>query len=401
VKIAIVSDMHIGYERFADDAFKQARDALEKASELADAIIMPGDIFDKRSPKPEVIAQAINIFRDLAKKSWKARVTSFNGRENSRRFTDIPVVGISGTHERTAFGKENPLSLLGLAGLIVDTSEATTVIEKDGDRVAIFGLGGLSEERVKGTLLELDPKPVEGAFNIFMFHQSIYEILPFSNDFIHYDDLPKNFDLYVDGHIHSRIESKVHGKLFLIPGSTVLTQLKEGEQEEKGFLLFDTEKYSYEFIAIDSRQLVFRTIEFDNATPNAIREKCDNAIKEILGSSRERPIIRLKLQGTIDSGFNSTDMPLHSVMMKYSQKAIIEMDHSKLVNPELQYEIENLRDSKIGNIPIKELGMGILGAKLKDQKFDENLNYTELFGILSEDSKKEKVLKRALEFLEG
>ena len=139
---------------------------------------MPGDIFDKRSPKPEVIAQAINIFRELSKKDWGAKVARFDGR-GTRNHTTIPIIGISGTHERTAAGKENPLSLLGLAGLIVDTSEATTIIEKDGEKVAIFGLGGLSDERVKETLQELDPKPIEGAFNIFMFHQSVFELLPF------------------------------------------------------------------------------------------------------------------------------------------------------------------------------------------------------------------------------
>ena len=133
-------------------------------------------------------------------------------------------------------GKDNALNLMGLAGLLVDTSEATTIIEKDGEEVAIFGFGGIAEERVREQLVALDPKPVDGMFSIFMFHQSVYEILPFSDDFIHYDELPKGFDLYVDGHIHSRIEHTVHGKPFLIPGSTVLTQLKDGGAGAEGFL---------------------------------------------------------------------------------------------------------------------------------------------------------------------
>ncbi len=400
MRIAIVSDMHIGYERFADDAFKQAKEALEMASSMADAIIMPGDIFDRRSPKPEVMAQAINIFREISKKPWKVKVSSFNGR-GTNSHTSIPVIGISGTHERTAFGKDNPLSLLGLAGLIVDTSEATTVIEKDGEKVAIYGLGGLAEERVKDTLAELDPKPIEGIFNIFMFHQSVYEILPFSNDFIHYEDLPKGFDLYVDGHIHSRVDATVHGKKFIIPGSTVLTQLKEGEQDGKGFVIFDTKTYSYEFVEIGSRKLVFKTLEFNAAKPGDVRERCEDEIDGILKGTSNRPIIKLKLEGTIDSGFSGADMPIHSIVVKYSQKAIIEIDSSKLTNPETQSDIENLRDSKIGSMPIKDLGMSILGSKLKEQKFAESLNYVELFNILSDSSKKEKVLKEAMGFLIG
>jgi len=62
MKIAIVSDLHLGYERFYEDAYLQAKEALEKASSMADMLIIPGDLFDNRSPKPEVLAQGMNIF---------------------------------------------------------------------------------------------------------------------------------------------------------------------------------------------------------------------------------------------------------------------------------------------------------------------------------------------------
>lgn len=390
--------MHIGYERFSEDACSQAWEALEKASGMADAIIIPGDVFDKRAPKPEVMAQAINIFRELSKKKWKAKVVSSNSTE-TKPYTRVPVIAISGTHERTAFGKENPLSLLGLAGLLVDADEATVVLEKERERVAVFGLGGLSEEMVKPKLLELDPKPISGAFNIFMFHQSIYELLPFSSDFIHYDDLPKGFDLYVDGHIHSRVEATVHGKKFLIPGSTVLTQLKEDEQEDRGFILFDTTTYTYEFITIKCRQLVFKSLQFNAAEPKEIKERCEQEIERILKASREKPIIRMKLEGTMAKGFNSIDIPVNSITSKYGQKATIDFDNSKLLDPELQSDIEAIRENKIGDMPISELGMNILGERLKELKFDDKIKYAELFGILSDMSKKEKVLIEAMRFL--
>lgn len=397
MKVAIVSDMHIGYERFYDDAIKQAREAMELASTLADLIILPGDIFDKRAPKPDVIAQAINLFREIADKDWKAKVVEFRGGE---RYTDVPIIAISGTHERTAAGKENALNLLGLAGLLVDTSEATTIVEKDGERVAIYGLGGLSEERVKGKLLELDPKPVEGMFSIFMLHQSIYEILPFSDDFIHYSDLPKGFDLYVNGHIHSIVEATVHGKPFLIPGSTVLTQLKDGEQEPKGFMLFDTKSKTYEFIKINSRVMFARDLHFDEADPNEIKKRCEQEIESILAKGHDRPIIRLKLDGTLASGFDSTDMPLQTVMVKYSDRAIMDIDSAKLINRELESRIDEVRESRDGGSSIKERGMQMLMERLREQKV-EDIDAPELFRILSSDSKKEKIIAQAIELLDG
>ena len=157
MKIAIVSDLHIGYEKFRDDAQRQAKNAIDKAASLADTIIIPGDVFDKRAPPPDVIAQGIEIFRDAGRRDvMKGKVAGFYG--NREIYTDVPIIVIPGTHERTSEGRENVLQLLSLAGLVVDTSESTTIIEKDGERVAVYGLGGLSEERVKETLKKIGSK---------------------------------------------------------------------------------------------------------------------------------------------------------------------------------------------------------------------------------------------------
>ena len=395
MKLAIVSDLHIGHEKFSDDAVKQAREAMELASTMADAMLLPGDIFDRRSPKPEALAQAINLFRDLSKRNWAAKVTSFSGKAH----TDIPVVAISGTHERTMEGKDNPLNLLALAGLLIDTSEATTIIEKDGEKVAIFGLGGLSEDRVKERLKEINPKPLPGAFNIFMFHQSVYELLPFSDDAIRYDDLPDGFDLYVCGHIHTMIEGKVHGKKFLIPGSTVLTQLKEGEQEQKGFIIFDTEKQTYEFKHINSREFVHRTIHFDGAEPKDVLKRSEDEVNSILSSSKGKPIIRLSLEGTIKDGFTNLDMPIQTITGRYSGKAMLSIDASRLVSPAVENGIADIRENRAGSVPIKDLGMGLFISKLKELKFSDPAKASELFEILSSSSNKEKVMKEAEEFL--
>ncbi|MCL5430179.1 MAG: DNA repair exonuclease [Candidatus Marsarchaeota archaeon] len=398
MKLAIVSDLHIGYERFAEDSYKQAREALEKASEMADAILIPGDVFDKRAPKPEVIAKAINIFRDVSKKDWKARVTGMSNSNGNKRYTDVPILVIPGTHERTSEGKENVLTLLALAGLVVDISESTATVENDGEKLAVFGLGGLSEDRVKETLQRLDPKPLEGAFNVFMMHQSTYELLPFSDDIIRYDDLPKGFDLYVDGHIHSRVEAIVHGKEFLIPGSTVLTQLKDGEQEKKGFILFDTKDSKHEFIPIDSRE--FRTIhlKFDNAKPAQISDKCKTEIDNAIGKWHN-PIIRLCIEGTLEDGYYANDLILRPLRIRYGNRAYLEFDVSKLKSPEMEKEIDSLRTGVFEGTSIKEIGIVTFLAKLKESKYDGKIDPGKLFEILSKDAKKESVLKEATSLL--
>lgn len=401
MKIAIVSDLHIGYERFYEDAYIQARAALEKANELADAIIIPGDIFDRRSPTPDVLAQAINIFRDLKESiRSKARVADFIPVDgNTKSHTDMPIVAIPGTHERTAAGRENALQLLGLAGLLVDTSESTTILEKDGERVAIFGLGGISEERLREKLKELSPKPVAGAFSIFMMHQSTYELLPFSSEFIHNEELPKGFDLYVNGHIHSTVESEIHGKKFLIPGSTVLTQLKDGEQRSKGFILFDTRTEKYEFVGINSRPFFVIRLVPDLSNSTKAREQCETEIEKVVSESKVKPIIRLVLSGKLPKGTSVPDLHMGSIQRSYAEKAYLEVDMAGLVDEATDQETQNLREEKIGDIPIRQLGMDILSAKLRENGFDKSVQVAELFGILGGDLPKEKAVKKAMELI--
>jgi DNA repair exonuclease SbcCD nuclease subunit len=401
MKIAIVSDLHLGYERFYEDAYRQAREALETASSMADAIIIPGDIFDKRAPPPEVIAQGINIFRDLkdALKS-AASVSEFKSTGDSKNYTDIPIIAIPGTHERTAIGRENAVQLLSLAGLLVDTSEATTIIAKGDEKVAIFGIGGISEERLRDRLKELNPRPVTGAFNIFMMHQSTYELLPFSTDFIHNEELPKGFDLYVNGHIHSAVTSQVHGKKFLIPGSTVLTQLKEGEQGKKGFILFDTKTEKHEFIGIRTRPFIVKKINPDLSDSSSILGQCEKEVEAVISKEKEKPIIRLILKGKLPAGVSVSDLHLGSLQRAYSEKAYLELDLSGLADESVEKEVENLRDEKIEEVPISQLGLSLLLAKLKENGFEKSsIQPTELFSILGSDLQKEKAVRKAMELI--
>ncbi|MDE1856542.1 MAG: metallophosphoesterase family protein [Candidatus Micrarchaeota archaeon] len=399
MKIAIVSDMHIGYERFYEDAYQQALRAMESAHEKADMVIIPGDVFDKRAPKPEVMAQAVNIFMEMSRRKWPSKVVEVRGPEQAR--TDAPIIAIPGTHERTAEGKENPLKVLALAGLLVDASESTVIVQKGDEKVAVFGLGGLSEERVKPGLEELNPKPVDGAFNVFMFHQSTFEILPFSKEFIHNDDLPVGFDLYVDGHIHNKVEGTVHGKPFLIPGSTVLTQLKDKEQGRKGYILFDTQSRTHQFIEIDTRPFIFREIMATNAKPGEISDLCEREISQAINSHTTKPILRIQLTGTIAKGFTNSDMPLHALQLKHADELFLEIDHSKLQAADLQKDIEQLRENKLGDMPIRDLGMRMFAEQLREKGLGGELPVQELFNILSSAPNKEKAIKEAGSLLLG
>ncbi|MCL5239585.1 MAG: metallophosphoesterase family protein [Candidatus Marsarchaeota archaeon] len=398
MKIAIASDFHLGYERFRSDAFRQAETALEMASKEADAIIIPGDIFDMRNPKPDVLAEAINLFRNLSKKEWRA--TAIDVSAASKAYTDVPILAIPGTHERRAKGAENPVNLLGLAGLLVDISDGAATLEKDGEKVLVYGIGGVSEERFLDTIKTLDPKPLAGHFSIFMFHQSAYELLPFSDDFIHLEQLPEGFDLYVNGHIHNRVEKKVHGKHFLIPGSTVLTQLKDAEQEEKGFFVFDTKAGTYSFHKIPSRRFVVVKIEADGKDADGLTNDIKKGIESAVGNDTGIPVVRVEISGSMKKGVRSIDLDAQGIIKEHAGRAIVE-----IAKPGVEESIENdtdvasLRKGSLENMSVKDYGLGIFIEKLKNGKYDLGISPSELFEMLSDEGTKEKTVKKALEEL--
>ncbi len=398
MKIALLSDFHLGYGRFREDAYKQAEEALGKAADLADLLLIPGDIFDNRNPDPEILAEAITLFRNLSERDWKARVTEFEGA--GRHFTSVPVVAIPGTHERRAEGVEDPVDLLGLAGLLVDVSNAQAIVEKDGERVAIRGIGGIADDRFREVLKKDAPRPAPGMFSIFLFHESVYEFLPFSKDFIKTEELPDGFDLYACGHIHSRVESKAHGKPFLIPGSTVLTQLKGGEQERKGFYIFDTKTGAYSFNCIDSRRFVLVRISAGGRAPSEIERDIEERIKAEAARG-DVPILRIEIEGRLKEGYRNLDINTPELVERYRKMATVEIG-------KLGMELEEGADAgkvtkslPVESISIKDYGLGIFMEKLKESKYGLQKNPAELFEMLSADEKKDSVVGRVVDMLIG
>lgn len=392
MRIAILSDFHLGYERFREDAFRQAKEALESAANESDMMLIPGDIFDNRNPKPDVLAEAINLFRELSKKEWEAKAGVPKG---ASAYTDVPIIAIPGTHERRAQGDEDPVDLLHLAGFLVDVSDATAVVEKGDEKVAVHGLGGISEERFREVVKERDPKPMEGAFNILMFHQSVYELLPFSKDFISIDEFPKGFDLYVNGHVHSRYKGTIHGSPFLIPGSTVLTQLKDNEQERKGFYIFDTKTKEATFKEISCRRFIVAKIDMAGRKPAEIAESVEKTVSGIVAKDNTKPVIRIVLEGRLDDGFRKMDMKLHGISKKFKDSATVEVSDKGADGTEIQ--IEGARKANASDsISVKDLGMSLFMEKLQQKKYGLKANPVELFEELASDESKEKVVKKAI-----
>ena len=377
--IGIASDPHLGYPRFYEDSFRQFDEAFRAICDKSDIVVLPGDIFDTKVPKFEAIAKAMHIFEYGKKKNWPIR--SDTG--------ESPVVAIHGTHDRRSKDNINPVQLLEKSGFITNLHDRTVVFEKDGENgkemVAITGFGGVSEEYAESALASFNPKPVPDAYNILVFHQTVLEVIPIAAAGLSLKKMPDGFDLYLCGHIHKRIFIKKDGKLLLIPGSTVLTQLKKEETEKKAYVLFDTKTNEPKFVELNSsRPFFFKEFELADADFSTAISKCREFIDSVLEKDVDMPIIKLQVKGTLKSGLKEGNIDLSSLYSEYENQAYIEIDN-QLDSNGLKEKMETFRKLYEEKKSVREVGIEILKKRLQDSGQDASETES-LFELLS-DSK--------------
>ncbi|UCD04221.1 MAG: metallophosphoesterase [Candidatus Woesearchaeota archaeon] len=407
VKIAVISDLHLGFSPDFErekDCYEQAANAFNKAlSEDPNLIILIGDIFHKKIPAQETLGNAITFFSEVNKRMGKeVRVLEKEG--GKKEVDKIPaIITIYGTHERRNAGKMNPVHILEKAKLLYCLHKESILAQFDGVRIGIHGLSGVHDKFARTELENWRPKPFERAVNLFLIHQTFNDIIPTQDeDLLEFNDLPTGFDLYLLGHIHWNLEDKhpVSKAPILVPGSTIATQLRGIEsKKEKGFYLLNIihGQTKIKFIPIKTRPFIFEKIDVGDKKPSEIltllSEKISSFLKE---DYRKKPIFRFKLEGKLAEGFSPVDLQLKPVIDRYSNKAILKIDKSSLTSSELEKRksfLQGLIDEKES---VNKIGLNILMKSLdfSDPKLEE------LFDCLSEgdiESAEEVISKLKLE----
>ena len=327
MKIAIISDTHLGYARFEEDTYVQAERALISASGKADIILFAGDIFDTKIPSLETMKRAVEIFRKAT----------------------VPVLAIHGNHERRPKDMVNPAQLLALSAGFRLLHRESAIFEKDGQKVQILGIGSVPEEYAETAIKRAMEgfSRESGAFTVLMLHQSIKELVPGGKDELTLEYLEGlHFDLIIDGHIHERM-SKLGGR-FLIPGSTVITQLKQDETESRGYYLYDTESRKAEFVEIASRRFFCQKLVFDHADEHEVKLRVGQAIE---GFRKTDPdcIISLRIEGTLKEGLVPGDIRVEELKDVFIENSI-DMES-------LGARIERIRESREEKLSAKEFAL--------------------------------------------
>ena len=407
LKAAVVSDTHLGTKWGTprqQDSFDQAQEAIKRALELdAQIILIPGDIFETRRPHQEVWAQAMWILSSALMREQggvKLVDTIDKNREDISEVAlrGVPVVALHGNHERSARGLLNPVQALEKAGFLIYIHHNTLIFETPEGKIAIHGMSNVPERHAKNVLSTWNPKPVEGAFNILMLHQSVGQYVFSSEEFptIDLPDLPPGFELYICGHMHYHAEVTAHGKPLLFPGSTERTQLLQIEaQVPKGFYMLELDDgLSYEFIELRGvRDFHYEEMNFDGVGIPQLRGAVNKKIEELLERPRRNPdklpLIRLRLRGTLAKDASRTEFDHEAIIQDFSDRAMVAISKDDLISPGLEEKVKFLRELRERRLPVDEMAMRLLESNLKDVSYAQMLDARTLYELLVEGREEE------------
>ena len=328
MRLAIFSDLHLGFGRGSErendafEVFEEIINIIDK--EDIDAVLIPGDIFDSKVPPQEVIANALELFSRLSKIKSKsnAKVVKVHNIVEKRDrevslLSKMPIITISGTHERRAKNMVNPVKILEKAGFVVCLHAEFALLENEvGEKVAVHGLSGVPEIFARKAIQSVNFKAIDGVCNIFMLHQSIKNFVYMDDEpTLTLEDLPKGFDLIIDGHIHWANEVKIKDTLFLIPGSTITTQIRKTESKIPKFIYFyDTETKSLEKKELKRpRKTYYLELDCSGKGKEEIKEMLIAKLNEVVSEQKEKASERSREEESKD---NKDNKPLVRVILK-------------------------------------------------------------------------------------
>ncbi len=395
MKIAIFSDTHLGFDKKgerSDESFENLEQAIKLGIENAsDFAVLSGDIFDEPVPSHTSLFRGISSFASAKRSSNGTKLTIEKNNETREiGCNGFPLLTIHGNHEYRGKEFKTALDVLDIAGLLVYFHAGKIIAEKDGESVCVFGLGAVPEKRALDILSHWNPLPVKGSCNILLLHQGFKDVMAFDDDMIatlSLSDLPKGFDLIVNGHLHWSNEQQLGPTKFLLPGSTIATSIKRLEAEKpKGVFFFDTKTKGLSFKEFPrQRKMFYHKIVFKDADIETVLAECVKTIEADLSGNYElKPLLRLNLKGNLKKGLSSGDVNIEPLFGSYSGKAILSISKN-FSSVEFRKKISELREAQKEKLSVASLGFELLEKNLGETDFGEGLAAKKLFELLDQN----------------
>ena len=275
-----VADIHLGYEQYnlatrREDFDRTFAEITEKTLDLKpDFMIIAGDLFHYARPMNTTLEKAITNFRKL-------------------KDAGIPVLAIDGGHDAAPNMITgtilNPLDSAGLLYYLPRHEGACW----QNDQAYVYGVPNFrTRERTEKNLPSFyeikTPRPKPDLFNFFVFHM-ILDIPEMSRGKLNIavesspDLIPKGFDYYAGGHIHSPWHLQFKGGRLVYSGSTETVSYEDAEVK-KGFYhgqIDDDRELTLNRINLESpRKFKVLDKDYTGMTPLKITESVMQSIRD-------------------------------------------------------------------------------------------------------------------------
>ena len=290
ILILHISDTHLGSRRYNRDSREQ--DVYDVFSQLIDlairehvrAIVHSGDLFDVYKPGNK----SLKFFVDKVKLL----------RDKGIDFINIPGDPDTPKVRDEIYTQRLLGESLGLIKMLMGDQEPRFVEIDDGEmRIRVYGIRSMSTVFRDNLLNLLGSLKPEGERNILMLHQGFREMLPYDNAWqLEIGSLPKGFQYYACGHLHSRdVRVLPWGGILAVAGSPEIIREEEIEgwrKNGKGGYLVDLSKKEAEIHAINVDVRPQEVVRINTAS---VDQDIDN-IRKKLGGGR-KPILHVILEG--------------------------------------------------------------------------------------------------------
>jgi len=288
MKFAHISDCHLGgwkneMQELNLHAFFEA--IKTSIGEKVDFVLITGDLFDNAMPSVDILKETASKLRELKEAC-------------------IPCYLIAGSHDYSASGKTF-LDVLEKAGLCKNVASKTDEIEFfESKGILIAGISGKRQGLEMEAVKKMKANEKSAELKILALHTSLKEACPEFIDSISIDELPKGFDYYALGHIHTPFLKKHEKGMVVYPGALFPNNFSELEEIEGGFCIVEQTKegLKVEREEIRLKEKLIISINAGNKSPEAVTREI------IVGLKKNNPagkIILLRISGTLSFGKTS------------------------------------------------------------------------------------------------
>src|SRR4030043_1206054 len=249
VRIAHFADTHLGHRQYnLEEREKDIYDVLEEIGEKiieehADIVIHSGDLFD--SPRPTT--QAYYAFKRLLRRlDGKVKFFAVLGDHDKPKIRGMPPHRLF----------EDQIQVLGIGG----TAEHQSMMV-EGKEILVAGISKLSQMYravLAEELKKLGSLKTKCDCSILVLHEAIDQFFIEEACEVALTDVPKNFNYYAMGHLHSRIKAS-HGQGELAyPGSSEIIRSDEiagWKKQGKGFYIVDIDNEEVQVTNVDVERI--------------------------------------------------------------------------------------------------------------------------------------------------